>query len=170
VNCQTNTVEAQQLKEYLENVVAAIKTQPAKENWMYQRYEQLVLSCGFLMESKPLPPTITSGASGHCYWNCQQLALEDSSLTYIEGYALHTDVGFPLAHAWLLDADGLAIDPTWDTPGCYFGIPLSTAWVQSFLEARNRPDSLSIFDANYLEGYSLLRDGLPSSALAQLIR
>lgn len=70
MNCQTNTVEAQQIKEYLENVVAAIKTQPAKENWMYQRYEQLVLSCGFSMESKPLPPTIASGASGHCYWNC----------------------------------------------------------------------------------------------------
>lgn len=167
---QTKTIEEQQLKEYLENIVAVIAIQPGKENWMYQRYEELVLSCGFPMQSKPLPKRIASAAARQCYWNCQQLAFADSSLTYVEGYALHPDVGFPLAHAWLLDADGCAIDPTWDTPGYYFGTPLSTAWVQSFLEERDRPDNLSILDGNYLERFSFLRDGLPSGALAQLIR
>lgn len=170
MNNPTITIEEQQLKEYLENIVAALQTQSPKENWMYQRYEELVLCCGFPMQSKSLPPTIASGTSRHCYWNCQELAFADSSLTYLEGYALHPDVGFPIAHAWLLDTDGLAIDPTWDTPGSYLGIPLRTAWVQSFLEERSHTDNLSIFDGNYLEKFSLLRDGLPAGALAQLIR
>ena len=105
-----------------------------------------------------------------CQWNCQQLAFADSSLTYVEGYALHADVGFPISHAWLLAPDGYAIDPTWDSVGCYFGVPLSTTWVQSVLAARNRMDNLSIFDGNYIEKFSLLKEGLPMNALANLLR
>jgi hypothetical protein len=98
------------------------------------------------------------------------LAFADSSLTYVEGYALDADVGFPIGHAWLLAPDGYAIDPTWDSPGCYFGVPLSTAWVESVLAARNPLDNLSIFDGNYIERFSLLIDGLPVNAFANLLR
>ena len=105
-----------------------------------------------------------------CQWNCQQLAFADTRLTYAEGYALHADVGFPISHAWLLTPDGYAIDPTWDSPGCYFGVPLATAWVESVLESRNPLDNLSIFDGNYIERFSLLKDGLPVDAFANLLR
>jgi hypothetical protein len=63
-----------------------------------------------------------------------------------------------------------AIDPTWDSLGCYFGVPLATAWVQSVLESRNPLDNLSIFDGNYIERFSLLKDGLPVDAFANLLR
>ena len=122
----------------------------------------------FIQQS--LPETIEFGAPQFSYWNCQQLVLADNSLTYVEGYALHADVGFPISHAWLLAPDGYAIDPTWDSPGCYFGVPLSTTWVESVLAARNHLDNLSIFDGNYIEKFSLLKEGLPVDAFANLLR
>lgn len=170
MNTLTQTISGEQIKRYLDAVVAAIEVPPARSNWKYQRYEELVLDCGFIMEPQPLPETIEFGAPQFSYWNCQQLAFADSSLTYVEGYALHADVGFPISHAWLLAPDGYAIDPTWDSPGCYFGVPLSTAWVESVLAARNRMDNLSIFDGNYIEKFSLLKEGLPIDAFANLLR
>jgi hypothetical protein len=127
------------------------------------------LYCGFPMEWKPLPKTIKPGGPGFCYWNCQKLALANSNLTYVEGYALDTSIGFPIVHAWLLDTDSRAIDPTWNDRASYFGIPFSTEWVRAFLATRTRDDNLSILDGNYLEGFSLLKDGLPAGALANLM-
>jgi hypothetical protein len=170
VNSLTQTISGEQIKQYLEGVVAAIELPPNRANWKYQRYEELVLDCGFIMEPQPLPETMEPRIPQFSYWNCQQLVLADSSLTYAEGYALHADVGFPISHAWLLAPDGHAIDPTWDSPGCYFGVPLATAWVESVLEARHRIDNLSIFDGNYIERFSLLKDGLPVDAFANLLR
>jgi hypothetical protein len=170
VSTLTQTISGEQIKRYLKSVVAAIEVPPTRANWKYQRYEELVLDCGFIMEPQPLPETIEFGSPQFSYWNCQQLAFADSSLTYVEGYALHADVGFPISHAWLLAPDGYAIDPTWDSPGCYLGVPLSTAWVQSVLAARNRIDNLSIFDGNYIEKFSLLKEGLPVGAFANLLR
>ncbi len=166
----TATLSGEQIKQYLQAVVAAVEAPPARAHWKYQRYEELVLDCGFIMEPQPLPETMEPGIPQFSYWNCQQLVLADTRLTYAEGYALHADVGFPISHAWLLAPDGHAIDPTWDTPGCYFGVPLATAWVESVLESRNRIDNLSIFDGNYIERFSLLKDGLPVDAFANLLR
>jgi hypothetical protein len=74
----------------------------------------------------------------------------------------------PFAHAWLIDREGRAIDPTWVPPGvAYLGVPLSTKWVQSVLDSRRqrgRDIDLSIFEGNYLEKYSLLKEGLPPEA------
>lgn len=170
MNNVAETISGEQIKHYLESVVAAMEAPPTRAHWKYQRYEELVLDCGFIMEPQPLPETVEPGAPQFCYWNCQQLVLADSSLTYVEGYALHAAVGFPISHAWLLAPDGYAIDPTWDSPGCYFGVPLATAWVQSVLETRHRFDNLSIFDGNYIERFSLLKDGLPVDAFANLLR
>ncbi|MEG4248643.1 hypothetical protein [Microcoleus sp. Pol10D4] len=170
MNTLTQTVSGEQIKHYLQSVVAAMETVPIRANWMYQRYEELIVQCGFPMEPQLLPQTIEPGAPKFGYWNCQQLAFTDNSLTYVEGYALHADVGFPISHAWLLTPDGYAIDPTWDSPGCYFGVPLSTTWVESVLAARTRIDNLSIFDGNYIEKFSLLKEGLPIDAFANLLR
>jgi hypothetical protein len=170
VNTLTQTILGEQIKRYLESVLAASEVPPARAHWKYQRYEELVLDCGFIMEPQPLPERMEAGIPQFCYWNCQQLVLASDSLTYAEGYALHADVGFPISHAWLLTPDGYAIDPTWDSVGCYFGVPLSTTWVESVLATRNHLDNLSIFDGNYIEKFSLLKEGLPSSAFANLLR
>jgi purine-nucleoside phosphorylase len=76
----------------------------------------------------------------------------------------------PIAHAWLLNSEGEAIDPTWEVPGvAYLGVPLSTKWIEEFLASRkkvNKTEDFSIFGGNHLEKYSLLRQGLPSAACA----
>ncbi len=84
MNKVTETISGQQIKECLEAVVAATGVPPASAHWKYQRYEELVLDCGFIMEPKPLPKTIEPGAPQFSYWNCQQLAFADNSLTYAE--------------------------------------------------------------------------------------
>ena len=170
MNTLTQTLSGEQIKRYLEAVVAASEVPPARAHWKYQRYEELVLDFGFIMEPQPLPERMEAAIPQFCYWTCQQLVLASDSLTYAEGYALHGDVGFPISHAWLLTPDGYAIDPTWDSPGCYFGVPLATAWVESVLATRNHLDNLSIFDGNYIEKFSLLKDGLPIDAFANLLR
>ena len=166
----TETTNIEQFKGYLQDLAAVIQTVGARTDWKYRGFEQLVLECGTMMELKPLPKTIKMGQPRLCYANCQQLALKNRSLTYVEGYAMAAGVSLPLHHAWLLDTDGYAIDPTWDSPGCYFGVPLSTAWVESVLATRNHLDNLSIFDGNYIEKFSLLKDGLPVDAFANLLR
>ncbi|MEG3838816.1 hypothetical protein [Microcoleus sp. herbarium14] len=75
-------------------------------------FEQLVLEWGTMMQPKPLPKTIKRGQPRICYANCQRLVLKNRSLTYVEGYAMAQGVSLPLHHAWLLDTDGCAIDPT----------------------------------------------------------
>jgi hypothetical protein len=157
-----------QLKQYLQDRADLIRKLHSKPNCQYAGFEELVLDCGTTMEAKPLPKNIKRGLPKSCYWNSQQLAFKRKSLTYVEGYALAEDVPMAVAHAWLLTPEGYAIDPTWETPGiCYLGVPFSTEWVKSVLKARKkrgRGDDLSIFECNYLEKYSLLKQGLPTDA------
>ncbi len=79
-------------------------------------------------------------------------------------------VSIPLQHAWLLDANGYVIDPTWEPSGsCYLGIPLATSWVKSIWNSRRqkgRTDELSILQGNYLEDFSIFKQGFPADALA----
>jgi hypothetical protein len=66
----------------------------------------------------------------NCFGNALHLALDDPSLTYVEGkVSVH---GVPLDHAWCVDADGNVIDPTATGKGIveYFGVPLSTEYVK----------------------------------------
>lgn len=168
----TETIEIEQFKRYLQDSAAVMQTVGARTDWKYRGFEQLVLECGTMMQPKLLPKTIKMGQLRVCYANCQRLVLKNRSLTYVEGYAMAQDVSLPLQHAWLLDTDGCAIDPTWETLGsCYLGIPLATAWVKSIWNSRKqkgRTDELSIFQGNYLEQFSIFKQGFPAGALAKI--
>ncbi len=157
-----------ELQEYLQNRVTLLKEIRPNQGWKYTGIEELILDCGTVMEAKPLPKTIKRGLPKSCYHNCQKLAFKHSDLVYVEGYAVAEGISLAIAHSWLMTSDGYAVDPTWDTPGtAYLGIPLSTNWVKSFLKARKqkgREDDLSIFDGNYIEQFSLLKEGLPADA------
>jgi hypothetical protein len=157
-----------ELQQYLQERADLIRKLHSKPELKYAGFEELVLDCGTTMEAKPLTKNIKRGLPKSGDWNSQQLAVKRKSLTYVEGYALAEDVPMAVAHAWLLTPEGYAIDPTWETPGiCYLGVPFSTEWVKSVLKARKkrgRGDDLSIFECNYLEEYSLLKQGLPTDA------
>ena len=146
----------------------------SKPEFKYGSFEELVLDCGTAMEAQLLPEDIERGLPKSCYWNSQQLAFQRKGLAYVEGYVLAEDISFPIAHAWVLTPEGYAIDPTWQTPGsCYLGIPFSTKWVKSLLverKKRGRDNDLSIFECNYLEKFSLLKEGLPPDAYFKTLK
>ena len=160
------------LKSFLESRRVFTRKNLRNNQWKYSGFEELILNCGVVMEIQPLPKNINHGKPKNCYWNCQQLAFKRKDLIYVEGYAIAEDINFPLAHAWLLTNNGHAIDPTWETQGnCYLGVPFSTTWVKSFLaerKQRGKDNDLRIFESNYLEKFSLLKEGLPDDALVSL--
>lgn len=164
----TDNESLSSLKPFLEAHAILMRKIHSNPDWKYGGFEELVLDCGALMKAKPLPQNIKHSSPKQCYWNCQKMAFKRRNLTYVEGYAIAPQVSIPVAHAWLLTFEGDVIDPTWNPPGIiYIGVPLSTNWVKSFLELRrqnNKVDDLSIFGGNYLENYSLLKDGLPINA------
>jgi len=157
-----------ELRQYLQDRVTLLQKIRPNQGWKYASYEELILDCGIVMEAKPLPKDIKRGLPRSCYYNSQKLVFRKSDLIYVEGYALAEDVSIALPHAWLMTPQGYAIDPTWDEPGvAYLGIPFSTDWVKSILVARKakgREDDLSILEANYIENFSLLKEGLPDKA------
>lgn len=48
----------------------------------------------------------------NCFYNSWRVANSDSSLDYYEGFVIDEEVGIPIEHSWLVNKDGLVIDPT----------------------------------------------------------
>jgi hypothetical protein len=139
-------------------------------DWKYGGFEELILDCGSEFTTFSFAKNVEQNLPGACYWNCQQLIKEHPELIYCEGYALAPDVSIAIRHAWLINAQFEVIEPTWGAnDSVYLGIPFSTSWFTSFLHkrfAKGREDEISIFEGNYLEKYSLLKQGLPFDAIA----
>lgn len=157
-----------ELQQYLQDRTTLLKKLRPNQGWKYIGIEELVLDYGRAMSAKPMPKNIKRGLPRSCYHNSQKLAFERSDLIYVEGYAIAQDVLIPFAHAWLMTPEGFAIDVTWDEPGvAYLGIPFNTDWIKSILaarKARGREDDISMLEGNHLEGFCLLREGLPDEA------
>lgn len=84
------------------------------------------LKMGRAWTPQPLPSSVMPGAKRQCYRNAGTLALEDRTLTYVEGYAQPPNQ-MPVHHAWCVDADGRVIDNTFDDSELteYYGVPLT---------------------------------------------
>lgn len=67
-----------------------------------------------------------------CYYNAARLALRRNDWTYVEGTATHASFGYmAIEHAWIVDATGRVIDPTWkyDPARLYVGVPFLESWL-----------------------------------------
>ncbi|MDL5055403.1 hypothetical protein QQ056_17880 [Oscillatoria laete-virens NRMC-F 0139] len=165
-----------QLRQYLEDRAALLRKMRGHLGWKYTGIEELILSYGVEMSAIPLPVNVPPGRQKTCYHTCQQLSFSRKDLTYVEGYALCAEVDFAVEHAWLMNSKGEVIDPTWNPPGlAYLGIPLKTKWLKSILNSRKHPKTgeitnLSIFEGNYLEEFSLLKQGIPPEAIHTLAK
>ena len=154
------------LKSFLDKQAELMQKIHPHPNWKYSGFEELILDCGVEMSFTPLPSSIDRGLPKNCYHNCFEILKDNLDLTYCEGYALYPDLALPLIHAWLIDEDGLVIDPTWDeSDTVYLGIPFDTKWFIELLRSRNREDCLAVFESNHLEDFSLLREGLPDEVI-----
>lgn len=85
-----------------------------------------------------------------CYANCADKVVGDARYMYAEGLGVcgRLSVQIPLSHAWCVDANNNAHDPTWgDAKGnIYVGVKFSTEFLLDFSE---RTRMSSIFESLY---------------------
>lgn len=145
--------------------------QQGNPNWCFNSLEALVLNHGRFMPYAPLPDSVEQGFIKECFTCSQDLVFAHSELTYVEGYATHERLPLAVPHAWAITQEGAVVDSTWRLEGgLYFGIALNKNWMLDFLGNRlsqGNNTHRGIFEGNYQESFSLLRDGLPEEALAE---
>ncbi len=92
--------------------------------------ERFVLRNG--REFKPMAYKGRRMKPKHCFANATQLMWR-RGLTYVEGFASRPSIGFPLQHAWAIDAAGNVVDPTWERPAecSYFGVAFTPEQVNA---------------------------------------
>ncbi len=161
------------LKQFLEDNAALFKHSNKNSNYKYKSFYELVLELGQEMKPATTSEEFT-GQPKNCYGNCQTLAFLEPELTYCEGFAISNTTDLPVSHAWLLDQSGTVIEVTWQEPGrAYIGIPFSNKFTKSILKERKerqRSNYLSLIECNYLEQYSFLKEGIPESAYAEILK
>jgi len=81
------------------------------------------------------PSWLRVGQQRNCFNNATTAAVTRSDLIYAEGYVLEPELSIPVQHAWLLDASGAVIDPTYadTTDHAYFGIAFRRDFVVEML-------------------------------------
>jgi hypothetical protein len=129
-----------ELRNYLK-VTAEVSRRCARSNGTSHELAvvsipEFVLKHGREYEPAELADGIELGKRGECFRNAWQLVERFSDeLTYVEGYAISI---IPMHHAWCVDADGNAVDPTWeyDWTRQYFGVPMSSDYVRAALLRR----------------------------------
>jgi len=85
--------------------------------------ERFVLDYGWWYAPCPLPEQVNAGTPRNCFYNAFNLAKDDPSLTYCEGYAIGR-AGVRMHHAWVTDGKGSSMDSTWGEAGrAYAGVP-----------------------------------------------
>jgi hypothetical protein len=78
------------------------------------------------------------GRPRECFRNAATLALRNPNIyIYVEGYAVNTWIAMhTMAHAWCINSDDFAVDPTWDEGTEYFGVPFRHDYLRQALNAR----------------------------------
>lgn len=158
--------------QLLEHLHLLSSVQPTKaDDWQFRGFEDLVLAHGRFMPYQTLPNSIGHGTAKECFSNSQDLAFTHPELTYVEGYVTHEGLPLTIPHAWTINEKGYVVDPTWRMEGgTYFGIALNKEWLLDFLSdriSRGKDSHRAVLEGNFQEGFSLLRDGLSTEALAE---
>ncbi|NUS02071.1 MAG: hypothetical protein HOV97_05850 [Nonomuraea sp.] len=133
--------------------------------WAYSNYYDLLLDLSPEARATTVRSDEAIGlmAESQCYGNCAEVICEYTGYTYVEGMA-QTDAMFLVRHAWLEDADGNIVDPTWanipsiaNKPATYFGVRFAGDFLLSHVVRTGR---YSVFDADWQDDHRVLRHGL----------
>ena len=83
-----------------------------------------VLDRGRWFVSQPRPTGVRKGADKACYRNAGRYVLDHPEYRYVEGFAMSTELGMVVQHAWAADSIDRVIDRTWKHPeeSLYFGV------------------------------------------------
>lgn len=123
---------AESARTILLNFLRSIEATPAAKTLLKRTCQEFVLEHGWWYEPVELPKIIALGTPEQCHTNAVNLALDDDSLIYCEGYALVKERSLPVIHAWVTDGNGNAIDNTWPQPGvAYAGVPFKSLFVNT---------------------------------------
>jgi len=144
------------LKEYCEMLSQMRKLHHDKcpKGFKWFGVEELLLKEGCSFAPAPLPKGVRRGVAKQCYMNAARVALRRDDLVYCEGYAVAARVPIPLAHAWLCDRQGRAIDPTWKEGIAYLGVPIKKAFLRKQLA---RTGHYGILMDAWVEGWPMLK-------------
>lgn len=137
-----------------------------QDGWKYRNYYDLLLDLAPTMKrARPvdLPFGIDVMEAKQCFYNAAMLSLENDDLYYTEGYA--SGFGLFVEHAWVQNAQGDVIDPTWaginnaDEEAVYIGIPWTReAYATHTVRKGSWP---SVFHTDRMSaGFEMLRKGL----------
>lgn len=144
------------LREYLQSWVMLHK-QIHKSERPYIDIHDLVLRHG---QSYYPGPQCFDPIPRSCFARSYEIATRrNSKWLYVEGYAINTRVGLPVAHAWITPTDSkerLVCELAWETdPGnAYLGIPFKAEYVKRiYRESKRR--YFSVLDA-WWAGYPLI--------------
>jgi hypothetical protein len=117
---------------------------------------EFVAEHGWWYSPSLLPAHISRGDRNQCFTNAFSLAIQHPDLAYVEGYATAFDDGTRMAHAWLTDRQGNAIDVTWDRPGAaYAGVPMKLEFLGRRLGDQGEIGSMI---DDFMNHWPLLRD------------
>lgn len=117
-------------QEMLLGFLQSSEPTPAAKALLKRTMQQFVLDYGWWYEPAPLPKHVALGTPQQCHKNAVDLATDDDSLIYCEGYALFKGSSLPTIHAWVTDGHGRAIDNTWSQIGvAYAGVPFRADFV-----------------------------------------
>lgn len=143
-------------QNFLLNYLRSSRATPASKLLLKRTLQQFVLEHGWWYEPVQLPEHLAIGKPKQCIKNAVNLALDDRSLIYCEGYALLKERSLPVIHAWVTDGNGNVIDNTWPQPGvAYAGVPFKSLFVNA--TALKNHAIVSLLD-DYQNNYPLRSD------------
>lgn len=157
------------IREYL-RLVAEIRDAPLEEGWDCACYEDFILHYGYEF-TLVVPDDLERGMPGNCFGNAAHYVVMHDGFHYCEGYATSHKLPLPIPHAWVVDDDGHAVDPTWryaEGEASYFGVPLLRDAVWARLE-KLRVHCIIFNDWEYND-HGLLRHGLPAEEIPPTYR
>jgi hypothetical protein len=97
--------------------VTALRKPHTPHNYLFCTVEEFLLRHGtFFTASTTLPPSVKPMRLQQCFENAFRIARRTEAFHYVEGIALDM---IPVPHAWLIDANGTVIDPTWTHADAY---------------------------------------------------
>jgi hypothetical protein len=157
-----------ELKTYLQTITKMRGKSESMQGWKYTSIEDMLVQEGKFFTppaTSALPDGVHKGPNKNCYGNAANLAIENPSYTYVEGFAMTNLVPFPFGHAWVVDNNGAVIDNTWETPGTsYFGIPFTTDYLLKTLDKRQVYGMIPDYPE---KKYNPLKDGFAPKAIIE---